>query len=98
MPTWVRVRLTLVLLHTPTLEALVQQTNAQSYIDAHALLVDHTRNPVLDEDIGTVGTEFVATVGYLSTKSVRDAKNKFKCSIETTLTFEMTLLYHFLCA
>jgi len=61
----VHVRLTLVFLHAPTLETLVQQTNAQSYIDAHAFLVDHACNSVLDENIGTVGTELVATVGHL---------------------------------
>jgi hypothetical protein len=65
-------QLTLVLLHTPTLEAFVQQPNAQSYVNTHALLIDHARNTILNQDVGTVGAELVATVRNLQMRLVLD--------------------------
>ena len=58
-------RLTLILFHAPALQAIVQQTNAQSDVNAHALLIDHASDAVLNQDVGTVCTEFVAAVGNL---------------------------------
>jgi len=58
-------RLTLVLFHAPALQALVQQTNTQSDVNAHTLLVDHASDAVLDQDVGTVCAELVAAIGYL---------------------------------
>ena len=52
--TRVQVRLTLVLFHAPTLEALVQQTNAQTDVNAHALFVDLPCKAVLDKDVGRI--------------------------------------------
>ena len=56
---------TSLLLHIPTLESLIQQTNTQSHINAHPLLVDLTSNPILDQYVGRIGTQLVATVGNL---------------------------------
>lgn len=64
-PAGMMARLTLILFHAPALQALVQQTNAQSDVNAHALLIDHASDAVLNQDVGTVCTEFVAAVGNL---------------------------------
>jgi hypothetical protein len=89
--------LTLVLFHTSTLETLVKQTNAQSYIDAHALLIDHARDAVLNQDIGTVGTELVATIRDLLA-ILAHAPSSVPVKVRLQPTLEITLLYHFLCA
>lgn len=90
-------RLTLVFLHASTLEALVQQTNTETDINAHALLVDHACDTVLNQDVGTVGTELVATIRDLWVMLAWAFEFIYLAAGDIN-TFEMTLLYHFLCA
>lgn len=57
---------TSLLLHLSAFEPFVKKPNAESNVNAHALFVDHARHPVLDKNVGTVGTELVAAIRYLS--------------------------------
>ncbi|KAG9679934.1 hypothetical protein KCU99_g283, partial [Aureobasidium melanogenum] len=52
-------------LHVPALEALVEQSDTQSDIDTHPLLIDLSSDTVLNEDVGTVGSNLVATITNL---------------------------------
>lgn len=48
--------LTPLLLHLSTLEALVQQSDAQPHVHRHPLLIHQARHTILHQDIRTVGT------------------------------------------
>jgi hypothetical protein len=54
--------LTSLLLHVVCLETFVEQSNAQSHVDTHALLIDLTCDTILNQDIRRVRAKFVATV------------------------------------
>lgn len=57
--------LTSFLFHVPALESLVEQADSETNINTHAFLIDLARDPVLDKDIGRIGSEFVSTVRNL---------------------------------
>ena len=52
-------------LHLSRLETLVKHTNTQPDIDTHLLFIDLACKTILDEDVGGVRTEFVASIGDL---------------------------------
>ena len=60
-----RAKHTLFLLHVPTFQTLVQETDAKSNVNAHAFLVDHARDAILHEDVGAIRTKSVPAVGDL---------------------------------
>lgn len=47
---------TFFVLHAATAEAFVQQPDAQPDIYAHSLLLNLSSNPVLDQNVGGIGT------------------------------------------
>jgi hypothetical protein len=57
--------LTSLLLHAVRLETLVEKTNSKTNVNAHTLLVDLASDTVLNENVGRVGAELVATIGDL---------------------------------
>lgn len=91
-------RLTLVLLHATTLETLVQQSDSQTHVNTHTLLIDHSCDAVLNENIGTVCAKLVAAIRHLQVKSALHSTSKQDLFEVKVHTLEMTLLYHFLCA
>lgn len=54
--------LTSLLLHVLALDTLIEQADPKADIDTHALLIDLTCDPILDENIGRVRTEPVASI------------------------------------
>lgn len=57
--------LTFLPFHVFALQPLIEQANAQTDVNTHALFVNNAGHTVLDEDIGTVGPEAVAAIGDL---------------------------------